>query len=285
MLTVPVTDLLLAAEPSGDNGDAAPVMLRDVLGSPTFVEHLGALPIVLGVDDSGDTHIVDLATTPNILIAGTTGSGKSSFMHSALASLLVRHDANDLNLLLIDTGGLELPAYAAVPHVRHRVTRTSADALAALEWGAREVAAREKLLVAHGCRTIAEFNRRGQRLPYLVYVIDDIASLAMFEPEACGTVTMLAEHGRAVGMHLVLVTSLPMACCAINDIAQLAPMRIAFRLTSRHDSETVLGVAGAEGLGAPGHMLYVARDTNAQIHLRAAYIPKADTERLIAFMK
>jgi DNA segregation ATPase FtsK/SpoIIIE, S-DNA-T family len=264
--------------------------LRDLLLSSAFANARGALTLALGLDDRAELRVADLARAPHLLIAGTTGSGKSSYVHALLASLLVRYTIHELRLVLIDTGGLEFPAYDGIANLLLPVVTDLDDALKVLRWCVIEIHRRKDVLHERGYRTITEYNRQvlkpedPERLPFITCIIDDVTGLTMPFPEACDILAVVAEHGRAVGVHLVLVTSRPTSPFVTGDVKRLIPSRIAFRLPSSIDSRTVLDRSGAEHLEGLGTMLYLAPDTAMPVPIRVGYVSHGETDRLIAYL-
>jgi S-DNA-T family DNA segregation ATPase FtsK/SpoIIIE len=288
MSNVPLDLIWPAAVPETIPDSETPVLkLRDLLVSVTFADARGALTLALGLDDRAELRVADLARAPHLLIAGTTGSGKSSYVHALLASLLVRYTIHELRLILIDTGGLEFPSYNGIANLLLPVVTHPDDALKVLQWCVIEIQRRRNTLHERGYRTITEYNRQilkpedPERLPFIVCVIDDVTALTMPFPEACDVIAVVAEHGRAVGVHLVLVTSRPTSPFVTGDVKRLIPSRIAFRLPSSIDSRTVLDRSGAEHLEGLGTMLYLAPDTAMPVQIRVGYVSHAETDRLV----
>jgi S-DNA-T family DNA segregation ATPase FtsK/SpoIIIE len=291
-LTVPI-ELIWGSEAPESDPASVPIRLSPLLLSPEFANATGILTVALGVDNSVALHTADLALAPHLLIAGSSCSGKSTLLHTLLASLLVRYTPDELRLIVIDTGGLELTAYNGAPHLRLSVVTDVRDALKVLKWARLELEVRERLLAGHFCRTIAEFNRRAiteaettrpATLPRLVIAIDDAGWLTSTDPNSRDFLSLLAEHGRPLGVHLVLVTSHPTAIFAKGDIKRLIPSRIALHLPTRADSRAVVDHPGAADLATPGAMLYVGSDTRAPTHLRAPYLSHRDTDRLVTLL-
>lgn len=272
------------------DSDTPDLKLRDLLLSPTLANVAGNLTFVLGLDDRQELRLADLARAPHLLIAGTTGSGKSSYVHSLLATLLVRYTAHELRFLLIDTGGLELPTYSGLANLLLPVVSDLDNALKVLKWCIVEIHRRGRVFHQRGYRTILEQNRLvleredPERLPFIVCVIDNVTGLTLPHPEACDFLAVIAEHGRAVGVHLVLVTSRPTSPFVTGDVKGLIPSRIAFHLPSGIDSRTVLDRSGAEHLEGLGTLLYLAPDTAMPVRIRAGYVSHSETDRLVAYL-
>ncbi len=286
------------------------VQLREVLESPEYRDSKAALPVALGKDLEGRPVVADLARMPHLLIAGATGSGKSVCVNTIITSLVYRHTPRTLRLLLVDPKMVELSVYNALPHRRHKVVTDNRDAAAVLKWAVHEMDQRYRLLEVNGCRNIAEFNRRvtefrsgegrpvlaprnpevaferndykGDILPYLVVVIDEMADLMMtVQAEVETPIAMLAQKARAIGIHLILATQRPSVNVITGLIKANFPCRIAFRVASSIDSRTILDGSGAESLLGNGDMLFIPPGKSEPARLQGAFLASEETEQLL----
>ena len=286
------------------------VQLREVLESPEYHDSKAALPVALGKDLEGRPVVADLARMPHLLIAGATGSGKSVCVNTIITSLVYRHTPRTLRLLLVDPKMVELSVYNALPHRRHKVVTDNRDAAAVLKWAVHEMDQRYRLLEVNGCRNIAEFNRRvtefrsgegrpvlaprnpevaferndykGDILPYLVVVIDEMADLMMtVQAEVETPIAMLAQKARAIGIHLILATQRPSVNVITGLIKANFPCRIAFRVASSIDSRTILDGSGAESLLGNGDMLFIPPGKSEPARLQGAFLASEETRDLL----
>lgn len=286
------------------------VVLREVLESTEFRQARAALPIALGKDLEGRPVVADLAKMPHLLIAGSTGSGKSVCVNTIITSLVYRHTPATLRFLMVDPKMVELSVYNALPHRRHKVITDNRDAAAVLKWAVMEMQDRYRLLEANACRNLQEFNKRvaqqesgegqpvlkprspdvafedrvyaGGVLPYIVVVIDEMADLMMtVQGEVETPIAMLAQKARAIGIHLILATQRPSVNVITGLIKANFPCRIAFRVASQVDSRTIIDGAGAESLLGNGDMLFIPPGKSEASRLQGAYLSSEDTERLL----
>ncbi len=283
------------------------VAFRELLESPEFKSARAALPIALGKDLEGQPVIADLAKMPHLLIAGATGSGKSVCVNTVITSLVYRHTPKTLRFLMIDPKMVELSVYNTLPHLRHKVITDSRDAASVLKWAEMEMQERYELLAANGCRNIQDFNRRlqngdalklptrkdvafedttyrGESLPYIVVVIDELADLMMtVQGEVEPPLARLAQKARAIGIHLLLATQRPSVNVITGLIKANFPSRIAFRVASQVDSRTIIDGMGAESLLGNGDMLFIPPGKSEAARLQGAYISSEDTEALMGW--
>jgi DNA segregation ATPase FtsK/SpoIIIE, S-DNA-T family len=283
------------------------VAFRELLESPEFRNARAALPIALGKDLEGQPVIADLAKMPHLLIAGATGSGKSVCVNTVITSLVYRHTPKTLRFLMVDPKMVELSVYNTLPHLRHKVITDSRDAASVLKWAEMEMQERYELLAANGCRNIQDFNRRlqngdtlklptrkdvafeettyrGESLPYIVVVIDELADLMMtVQGEVEPPLARLAQKARAIGIHLLLATQRPSVNVITGLIKANFPSRIAFRVASQVDSRTIIDGMGAESLLGNGDMLFIPPGKSEAARLQGAYISSEDTEALMGW--
>jgi S-DNA-T family DNA segregation ATPase FtsK/SpoIIIE len=274
------------------NADRQTVLLRELLEDASWTDHKGDLPVSLGKDIAGGPVIVDLARMPHLLVAGTTGSGKSVGINAMILSLLYRHTPETCRLIMIDPKMLELSVYDGIPHLLTPVVTEPAKAVMALKWAVREMESRYRNLAKLGVRNITGYNQRlaearakgevlNRRvqtgfdeetgkpifeeeildlapLPYIVVVIDEVADLMMVAgKEIEAAVQRLAQMARAAGIHVIMATQRPSVDVITGTIKANFPTRISFQVTSRIDSRTILNEQGAEQLLGRGDMLYM----------------------------
>jgi S-DNA-T family DNA segregation ATPase FtsK/SpoIIIE len=272
-------------------GIEIPNSVSEVVGFKPLVDEsvmLGStspLTFALGRDVSGKAYAVDLAKMPHLLIAGATGSGKSVCVNALITSLLMRARPDEVRLILVDLKRVELAPYNGLPHLLQHVIVEPGEAKAVLNWAVREMEDRYKLLAAHGVRNIAGFNARadvdgngdgeagGDRMPYIVLIIDELADLIMREGRKVeDPVVKIAQKARAVGIHLVLATQRPSVNVVTGLIKANVPSRIAFAMASNVDSRTVLDAQGAEDLIGRGDMLYQPVDLPRPVRMQGVFV-------------
>lgn len=246
-----------------------------------------ALGVALGTDENGAPVVFDLADAPHLLVAGTTGSGKSVCTHVILANLLLRHAPTDLRLLLIDTNRLEFNAYNEVPHLRHGVVTNPSDAVSVLKWAACEIASRAEQFAPHGNHSLEDFNLRGRAtasftsLPRIVIIVDDLADVTAVDDDAGHVCEMIAHQGRSVGIHLVAVTQRPTAVSVPAPLKSLFASRIAFRLPSAADSRSILDRPGAERLPGVGASILIAPQDPDGVTVQNAFLGYSEVDALV----
>lgn len=241
------------------NKKGATVRLKDILASKEMADYKSKLTFVLGRDVSGEVVVSDLAKMPHLLIAGSTGSGKSVLINTVLVSFLYRNSPADLKLILIDPKRLELPLYNDIPHLLTPAIVDADKAISALKWAVAEMERRMVLLSEHGKRNIAEYNaQKGiDGMPYIVIVIDELHDLMIVAGKDVEALIMrLAQMARAVGIHLVLATQRPSVNVITGTIKANVPARIALTTVSQVDSRTIIDQGGAEKLLGKGDMLF-----------------------------
>ncbi len=274
------------------NEQSSLVALRDVMESERFTKKLkGTLRIALGQDVSGGPIAADLTQMPHLLIAGTTGSGKSVCVNGIIACLLIQNTPDDCKLLMVDPKRVELTGYNGVPHLIMPVIAEIERVVAALQWVTREMDERYRKFQKTGVRNIADFNARAattgeKKLPYLVIIIDELADLMMLAPdETERIITRLAQLARATGIHLILATQRPSVDVVTGLIKANFPARIAFAVASGVDSRVILDQPGAEALLGRGDMLFQSPDAPAPVRSQGAYVSDTELGRLVRFWK
>jgi len=273
------------------NAQIQVVALRDVMEAPSFRKLDSRLRLGLGQDVSGRAVAADLAAMPHLLIAGTTGSGKSVCVNAIISCLLLQNTPDDLRFVMVDPKRVELAPYNRVPHLLAPVVVELDRVVGALQWISREMNDRYNRFSQAGVRNIEEYNRRMEasgerRLPYLVLVIDELADLMMLAPdETEKAITRLAQLARATGIHLIIATQRPSVDVVTGLIKANFPARIAFAVASSVDSRVVLDQPGAERLLGRGDMLFQAPDSPAPVRMQGAFVSEPELARLIDHWK
>ena len=264
------------------------VHLRDVLDCSDFKEARGGIPVGLGKDIAGKPVITDLAKMPHLLVAGTTGSGKSVCVNTLISSILFSRKPEEVKLLLIDPKMVELSVYNGIPHLMAPVVTDMKKAAAVLRWAVREMEARYKAFAASGKRDIKSYNEAHPKsaMPLIVLIIDELADLMMTAPDDIEeSISRLAQMARAAGIHMVLATQRPSVNVITGSIKANVPSRISFAVGSQIDSRTILDMAGAEKLLGKGDMLFAPIGANKPIRVQGAFISDDEVEHLVEFVK
>jgi S-DNA-T family DNA segregation ATPase FtsK/SpoIIIE len=278
------------------------ISLRELLESEAYRRTPSKLTIALGKTIHGEPYMADLATMPHLLIAGSTGTGKSVGINSMLTSVLYRASPDDVRLIMIDPKRLELGMYEDIPHLMTPVVVDPKQAANALRWAVREMEERYKTLAAEGVRNIEQYNRNVQQmitekrtpkegeypkpLPFIIVLIDELADLMMVASnEVEQSICRLAQMARAVGIHLILATQRPSVDVITGLIKANMPARISFRVSSKTDSRTILDANGAEQLLGKGDMLFLPPASSRVIRLHGPYISEQESARLASFLR
>jgi S-DNA-T family DNA segregation ATPase FtsK/SpoIIIE len=273
------------------NDEMALVALREVVESEVFARNKACLRFALGKDVAGHPKVANLEAMPHMLIAGTTGSGKSVCVNSILTCLLLNNTPDDLRLILVDPKRVELTGYNGIPHLLAPVVVEIERVVGALQWMTREMDNRYHKFAEVGARNIADYNARmasqgGKKLPYLLVVIDELADLMMIAPdETERTITRLAQLARATGIHMILATQRPSVDVVTGLIKANFPARIAFAVASNTDSRVILDQPGAERLLGRGDMLFQAPDSPAPVRLQGVFVSDIEITRLVDYWK
>jgi S-DNA-T family DNA segregation ATPase FtsK/SpoIIIE len=271
------------------NTEVSLVALRDVMESQRFQRIRSRLRLALGKNVSGGPVAADLAAMPHLLIAGTTGSGKSVCVNAIVSCLLLQNSPEDLKFVMVDPKRVELTTFNGIPHLLAPVVVELERVVPALQWVSREMDRRYHLFATEGVRNIADYNQRSQHigrapLHYIVVVIDELADLMMLAPdETERVITRLAQLARATGIHLVIATQRPSVDVVTGLIKANFPSRIAFAVASSVDSRVILDQPGAERLLGRGDMLFQAPDAPAPIRMQGAYVSEAELGRLVRY--
>ena len=273
------------------NEEMALVALREVVESEVFTRHKAPLRFALGKDVAGHPKATSLESMPHLLIAGTTGSGKSVCVNAILTCLLLNNTPDDLRLILVDPKRVELTGYNGIPHLMAPVVVEIERVVGALQWMTREMDNRYHKFAESGARNIADYNLRmaaqgGKKLPYLLVVIDELADLMMISPdETERTITRLAQLARATGIHMIIATQRPSVDVVTGLIKANFPARIAFAVASNTDSRVILDQPGAERLLGRGDMLFQAPDSPAPVRLQGVFVSDIEITRLVDYWK
>ena len=273
------------------NDEMTLVALRDILESDTFQRHKSPLRMALGKDVTGHPIMTSLESMPHLLIAGTTGSGKSVCVNSILTSFLMYNTPDDLRLILVDPKRVELTGYNGIPHLLSPVVVEIERVIGALQWMTREMDKRYHMFAQVGSRNIADYNTKmklqgGKKLPLLVIVIDELADLMLVAPgETEQTITRLAQLARATGIHMILATQRPSVDVVTGLIKANFPARIAFAVASNTDSRVILDQPGAERLLGRGDMLFQAPDAPSAARLQGVFVSDQEIQNLVEFWR
>ncbi|HPQ06099.1 MAG TPA: DNA translocase FtsK 4TM domain-containing protein [Syntrophales bacterium] len=269
------------------------VRLREVLDHDIFTESASRLPIALGVDILGNPVIADLVRMPHLLIAGTTGSGKSVSLNAMICSILFKATPEEVKFLMIDPKRLEFSAYEGIPHLLHPVVLDPKRAAQVLRWAVEEMERRYRVIGEAGVKGIEAYNRfiekeaeTRSKLPYIVVVIDELADLMMVaQRNVEESLTRIAQMARASGIHLILATQRPSVDVITGIIKANFPTRISFQVSSKVDSRTILDQLGAEALLGEGDMLFMPPGTSKLTRIHGAYVSDQEIGRIVDFVK
>ncbi len=284
------------------NATRESISLRELLESEAYHKVTSKLTIALGKTIHGEPYVADLATMPHLLIAGSTGAGKSVGINVMITSILYRSTPDDVRLIMVDPKRLELGMYEDIPHLMTPVVVDPKQASNALRWAVREMEERYKTLAAVGVRNIEQFNRNvgaaldagekmpngddPKKLPFIVVIIDELADLMMVAGnEVEESIARLAQMARAVGIHLILATQRPSVDVITGLIKANLPSRISFRVSSKIDSRTILDANGAEQLLGRGDMLFLPPASSRFVRVHGPYISEQESARVASFLK
>jgi DNA segregation ATPase FtsK/SpoIIIE and related proteins len=273
------------------NDEMTLVALRDILETDSFQRNKNALRFALGKDVTGHPLTTTLDTMPHLLIAGTTGSGKSVCVNAILTCFLMYNTPDDLRLILVDPKRVELTGYNGIPHLLSPVVVEIDRVIGALQWMTREMDKRYHMFAQVGSRNITDYNARMKlqgmkKLPFLVVVIDELADLMMIAPgDTEQTITRLAQLARATGIHMILATQRPSVDVVTGLIKANFPARIAFAVASNTDSRVILDQPGAERLLGRGDMLFQAPDAPSAARLQGVFVSDSEIQNLVEFWR
>ena len=267
------------------------VLIREVIESSIFTESLSPLTIALGKDVAGDAIVADLSAMPHLLVAGSTGSGKSVCINSMICSILYKANPAQVKLLMIDPKMVELNIYNGIPHLMAPVVTEAKKASGALKWVVREMENRYKLFAGAGSRDLRGYNELQrvageQQLPQIVVIIDELADLMMVSAaDVEDSICRLAQMARAAGIHLVVATQRPSVDVITGLIKANIPSRISFAVSSQIDSRTILDMAGAEKLLGKGDMLFFPVGASKPQRVQGVFISEHEIEKVVQFVK
>ncbi|MGH7889059.1 MAG: DNA translocase FtsK 4TM domain-containing protein, partial [Thermodesulfobacteriota bacterium] len=272
------------------------VVLRELLEDSEFTRRRSILTLALGRDISGMPFYTDLRKAPHLMIAGTTGSGKSVLLHSVISSMLYKASPYELKFIMIDPKMLELSIYEDIPHLLHPIVTEPKKAATALSWAVAEMEKRYRTLSDEGVRDVESYNRNVEKLqsqdkwqkwlPYIVIVIDELADLMMVAPRDVGeSITRLSQKARAAGIHLIVATQRPSVDIVAGLIKSNFPARISFLVSSKIDSRIILDAGGAERLLGKGDMLFLQPGTSKLTRIQCGLISDGERERITEFLK
>jgi DNA segregation ATPase FtsK/SpoIIIE, S-DNA-T family len=273
------------------NVETSVVALRDVMESENFTRLKGTLRLGLGQDVSGTAISTNLTKLPHLLIAGTTGSGKSVCVNAIIACLLLQNTPDDLKLMMVDPKRVELTSYNGIPHLLTPVVVELERVVASLQWVTREMDERYRKFAKAGARNLEDYNGRMEasgekKIPYLVVIIDELADLMMLAPdETERTIARLAQLARATGIHLIIATQRPSVDVVTGLIKANFPARIAFAVASGVDSRVILDQPGAERLLGRGDMLFQSPDAPSPLRMQGVYVSDHELQRLVRYWK
>ena len=266
------------------------VALKEIISSKEFNNKDIKIPITLGKSISGFPIVGDLVSMPHLLIAGTTGSGKSVCINTLILSILYRHKPDDCKLIMIDPKMLELSIYQGIPHLLTPVITQPKKATTALKWVVKEMEKRYREMTEIGVRNISGFNDKAssesrKKMPYIVVIVDEMADLMMIAgKEIENYIQRLAQMARAAGIHIVMATQRPSVDVITGTIKANFPTRISFQVTSKIDSRTILGEQGAELLLGNGDMLFMSSASRI-IRIHGPYVSEKEIERVSTFLR
>nr|WP_240331042.1 DNA translocase FtsK [Helicobacter suis] len=270
------------------NAKSVPISLREILESPAF-EQGPALSLALGKDALGEPYILDLKTLPHLLIAGSTGSGKSVGMHAMIISLLYKNTPKELQFLMIDPKRVEFSMYANIPHLKAPIITDPQQAISILNEMVQEMEARYTLLSEQRVKNIDAYNKKlnkEQQLPFIVFIIDELADLMLVGGKEVETpIIRIAQMGRASGLHLIIATQRPSVDILTGLIKTNLPCKISFKVGSKIDSRVILDTEGAQNLLGKGDMLLIQPGSNAPIRLHGPYVAEEEIERIVNFIE
>ncbi len=276
------------------NAEPSLVGLRDVMDTPEFRNLKAPLKLALGQDVSGQPIVADLPSMPHLLIAGTTGSGKSVCVNGIICTMLMTHTPDELKMIMVDPKRVELTNYNGIPHLMAPVVTELERIVGVLKWVQREMDDRYRRFAMVGARNITDYNARVERgqiedaekLPYILVIVDELADLMMLAPdETERVITRLAQMARATGIHIIISTQRPSVDVVTGLIKANFPSRIAFAVATGVDSRVILDMPGAEKLLGRGDMLFQAPDAPQPIRMQGVYVADEEIDRIVQFWR
>lgn len=278
------------------NSDDSLITLREILESSEFINHKSNIAFAAGKDIGGRNIVADIAKMPHLLIAGSTGSGKSVCINTIVMSIIYKADPNDVKLIMVDPKVVELSVYNGIPHLCIPVVTDPKKAAAALNWAVAEMNDRYSKFAEFGVRDMAGFNKKIEKLkdnpnnyvkmPQIVIIVDELADLMMVASHDVETaICRLAQMARAAGLHLIIATQRPSVDVITGLIKANVPSRIAFAVSSSIDSRTILDSSGAEKLLGKGDMLFYPQDISKPIRVQGAFVSDSEVAKVTDFVK
>ncbi len=263
------------------------VYIRELIDSNIFRNSDKKIPIAVGKDTIGNPYMADLAKMPHLLVAGSTGSGKSVFINSLICSILYKFSPQEVRMIMVDPKMLELSIYEGIPHLLHPVVTEAGKASQALKWAVREMMSRYAMLSEKGAKSISSYNATSDTpLPYIIIIVDELADLMMVSSKDVeASLTRLAQMARAAGIHLVLATQRPSVDVITGLIKANFPARIAFKVASKIDSRTILDTMGADKLIGNGDMLFLPPGSPNMERLHGAFVSDEEVGKIVDFVK
>ena len=272
------------------NKEIDPVSYRQIIESSEFANPKVNIPITLGKTIAGYPIVGDLVSMPHLLIAGTTGSGKSVCINTLILSILYKHTPETCKLILIDPKMLELSVYQGIPHLLSPVITEPKKATSALKWTVNEMETRYRKMTEEGVRNISSFNEKAKKegkkvMPYIIVVVDEMADLMMVSGKQVENyIQRLAQMARAAGIHIIMATQRPSVDVITGTIKANFPTRISFQVTSKIDSRTILGEQGAEQLLGKGDMLFMS-SASRMVRIHGPFVSDSEIEKVSTFLR
>ncbi len=265
----------------------SPVVFYDVVTAKAFEEQESPITVALGKDIAGETIVADIGKMPHLLVAGSTGSGKSVCINTIINSILFKASPEQVKFIMVDPKVVELSTYNGIPHLLTPVVTNPKKAAAALFWAVEEMEKRYRLFADSGVREISRYNKTAlEKIPYIIIIIDELADLMMVAPgDVEDAICRLAQKARAAGLHLILATQRPSVDVITGIIKANIPSRIAFAVSSQIDSRTILDMGGAEKLLGKGDMLYYPSGMSKPLRVQGAFISDEDIETVTDYIK
>ncbi|MFP4440792.1 MAG: DNA translocase FtsK 4TM domain-containing protein [Chloroflexaceae bacterium] len=274
------------------NSAISMVTMREVVDSEEFEQYKGKLKLPLGKDVSGMPVVADMARMPHLLVAGSTGSGKSVAINAFLCGLLLKHTPENLKLIMVDPKMVELIVYNHIPHLLSPVVTELERVVPTLKWATREMERRYKVFAKHGCRNLETYRQMARRradlepMPYILIIIDELADLMMMAPDEIETqICRLAQMARATGIHMIIATQRPSVDVITGLIKANFPSRMAFAVSSQVDSRVILDTPGADQLLGRGDMLYMAADAAKLVRIQGTFVSDREIEKIVSFWR
>ncbi len=302
-LNLAVTDLRIEAPIPGKaavgievpNSENTAVMLRDLLESNEFKQSKSKITVAVGKDIAGKTVVADIAKMPHILVAGSTGSGKSVCINTMIMSIIYKADPEDVKLIMVDPKVVELSVYNGIPHLLIPVVTDPKKAAGALNWAVAEMMKRYDLFAKYNVRDIKGFNEKAEQLadedeslkkmPQIVIIVDELADLMMVAPKDVeGAICRLAQLARAAGLHLILATQRPSVNVITGLIKANMPSRIAFAVSSGVDSRTIIDMSGAEKLLGKGDMLFYPTGVPKPMRVQGSFVSDKEVQKVVEYL-